>query len=151
MTEPPAPVVEVVAALITDSADRLVLVRKRGTTRFMQAGGKPEPGESARGALVRELGEELGFAPPPESLDHLGRFETDAANEPGHLVRAEVFRLRTDATLAPAAEIEEMLRCTPAEAAALGDRLAPLARTLLAVLEQSVLEPSLLEPTEVPR
>ena len=137
MTVPPAPVVEVVAALITDSAGRLVLVRKRGTTRFMQAGGKPEPGETARQALVRELGEELLVDVPPASLDHLGRFESDAANEPGHLVRAEVFRLRTDEPLTPAAEIVEVLRCTPDEAAALGDRLAPLARTLLSVLEPS--------------
>jgi 8-oxo-dGTP pyrophosphatase MutT (NUDIX family) len=146
MTAPTAPVVEVVAALITDSTGRLVLVRKRGTTRFMQAGGKPEPGESAREALVRELGEELEFAPAPEALGYLGRFETDAANEPGHLVRAEVFRLRTDEPLRPAAEIVELLRCTPDEAAALGDRLAPLARTLLTVLEPSALEPSALEP-----
>lgn len=146
MTTPLAPVVEVVAALITDSAGRLVLVRKRGTTRFMQAGGKPEPGESARQALVRELGEELQFRPDPDALDHLGRFETDAANEPGHLVRAEVFRLRTDAPLAPAAEIVELLRCTPEEAAALGDRLAPLARTLLAVLEPAVLDPVEVSP-----
>jgi 8-oxo-dGTP diphosphatase len=141
MTALPVPVVEVVAALLTDSTGRLVLVRKRGTNRFMQAGGKPEPGETPRQALVRELAEELEFRPEPESLEHLGRFESDAANEPGHLVRAEVFRLRTDATMAPAAEIEELLRCTPAEAEALGDRLAPLARTLLAVLE----------PLEVPQ
>src|SRR5919199_6170614 len=126
------PVLEVVAALLTDSAGRLVLVRKSGTTRFMQAGGKPEPGESAREALVRELAEELEFRPAPEQLEHLGRFETDAANEPGHLVRAEVFRLRTDADLRPAAEIEELLRVSPAEASALGERLAPLARLLLA-------------------
>ena len=129
------PVVEVVAALLTDSAGRLVLVRKRGTTRFMQAGGKPEPGESPREALVRELAEELEFRPALEQLEHLGRFETDAANEPGHLVRAEVFRLRTDADLRPAAEIEELLRVSPAEASALGERLAPLARLLLAELD----------------
>lgn len=135
MTASPPPVVEVVAALITDSAGRLVLVRKRGTERFMQAGGKPEPGETPRQALLRELAEELEYRPAPEQLDHLGRFESAAANEPGHLVRAEVFRIRTDADLRPAAEIEELLRLSPAEAAALGDRLAPLARDLLAELE----------------
>jgi 8-oxo-dGTP pyrophosphatase MutT (NUDIX family) len=131
----PVPVVVVVAALLTDSAGRLVLVRKRGTSRFMQPGGKPEPGETAREALVRELGEELRFVPAPESLVPLGSFEEAAANEPGHLVRAEVFRLTTDAALEPAAEIDEVLRCSPAEADALGDRLAPLARALLAELE----------------
>jgi 8-oxo-dGTP pyrophosphatase MutT (NUDIX family) len=128
-------VVEVVAALLTDSAGRLALVRKRGTARFMQAGGKPEPGETPRQALLRELAEELLYRPAPDELVHLGRIESAAANEPGHLVRAEVFRIRTDAVLTPAAEIEELLRVTPAEAAALGDRLAPLARDLLAELE----------------
>src|SRR5215212_11994218 len=130
-----APVVVVVAALLTDSAGRLVLVRKRGTSRFMQPGGKPEPGETPRTALLRELGEELRFFPRRDALVPLGLFEADAANEPGHVVRADVFRVRTDAQLRPAAEIEEVLRCTPAEAAALGDRLAPLARALLAELE----------------
>jgi 8-oxo-dGTP pyrophosphatase MutT (NUDIX family) len=135
MSALPPPVVEVVAALLTDTAGRLVLVRKRGTTRFMQPGGKPEPGETAREALARELAEELLYRPAPESLAYLGRFETAAANEPGHLVRAEVFRATTDADLRPAAEIEELLRLRPAEAAALGDRLAPLAHALLAELE----------------
>src|SRR5919199_506356 len=127
MAAPNPPVVEVVAALITDSAGRLVLVRKRGTDRFMQAGGKPEPGETPRQALLRELAEELEYRPSPEQLDHLGRVESAAANEPGHLVRAEVFRIRTDAELRPAAEIEELLRVSPDQAVALGDRLAPLA------------------------
>jgi 8-oxo-dGTP pyrophosphatase MutT (NUDIX family) len=131
----PAPVVVVVAALLTDAAGRLVLVRKRGTTRFMQPGGKPEAGETPRQALVRELAEELELAVPPDALEPLGPFEAAAANEPGHLVRAEVFRLRTDAPLRPAAEIDELLCCTPAEAEALGDLLAPLARALLAELE----------------
>jgi 8-oxo-dGTP pyrophosphatase MutT (NUDIX family) len=135
MTAPGPPVVEVVAALLTDAAGRLVLVRKRGTARFMQPGGKPEPGETPREALVRELAEELRFRPAPESLVHLGRFETAAANEPGFLVRAEVFRATTDAELRPAAEIAEVLAVRPEEAAALGDRLAPLAHILLAELE----------------
>src|SRR3954449_9209686 len=128
MTTTPVPVVEVVAALLTDSAGRLILVRKRGTTRFMQAGGKPEPGETARQALVRELAEELEFRPPPAALEYVGRFETAAANEPGSLVRAGVFRITTDAALGPAAEIDEVLFCTPAAAEGLGDRLAPALR-----------------------
>src|SRR4051794_35131203 len=141
MTATPVPVVEVVAALLTDTTGRLVLVRKRGTSRFMQPGGKPEPGEAPREALLRELGEELRFFPPRDALVPLGLFEADAANEPGHLVRAEVFRVTTDAALGPAAEIDEVLRCTPEEAAALGDRLAPLARALLAELEPTEVLP----------
>lgn len=128
-------VVRVVAALITDPDGRLLLVRKRGTEKFMRAGGKPEAGETARGALVRELQEELGLTVSEASLAPLGPFVTDAANEPGHRLEAEVFRLPLPAHVAtalePHAEIAELRWATPAEAEALGARLAPLARLLL--------------------
>ena len=126
------PVITVAAALIVDSTGRMLLVRKRGTRRFMQAGGKLEPGESALDACVRELEEELAVRVDRDALEPVGRFEVDAANEPGHLLRAEVFRLDSDADLQPAAELEEAAWFTAAQARALGDRLAPLARELLA-------------------
>jgi len=128
-------VVRVVAALISDPDGRLLLVRKRGTERFMQAGGKPEAGETPRRALARELSEELGLTVAEAALTPVGAFVTAAANEPGHRLEAEVFRLPLPAGVAdalePHAEIEELRWCTPAEAAALGDRLAPLAHLLL--------------------
>jgi 8-oxo-dGTP pyrophosphatase MutT (NUDIX family) len=132
-TTDPRPVITVVAALVTDDAGRLLLVRKRGTERFMQPGGKPEPGESLRGALARELAEELRLTVDPGAFDDLGRFETDAANEPGHALVAHVFRLVVTAPVDAAAEIAEARWCTPAAADALGPRLAPLARELLAL------------------
>src|SRR6478609_7813601 len=51
--------IHVSAAVILDGDGRLLLVRKAGTTAFMQPGGKPEPGESASETLSRELAEEL--------------------------------------------------------------------------------------------
>jgi 8-oxo-dGTP pyrophosphatase MutT (NUDIX family) len=66
-------------------------VRKRGTERFMLPGGKPEPGETAAQAAVREVAEELGVALRVEDLTMLGRFEAAAANEPDHVVRSTVF------------------------------------------------------------
>ena len=123
--------IHVVAALITDRADRLLLVRKRGTERFMQAGGKPEGGESPRAALVRELSEELGLTVGEDVLEPVGAFTTAAANEAGHRLEAEVFSLVVTDPVAPRAEIEELRWATREEAAALGDRLAPLAHLLL--------------------
>lgn len=123
--------IRVVAALITDSDDRLLLVRKRGTDRFMQAGGKPEEGEGPRAALVRELQEELGLVVAEAALEPLGVFASTAANEPGHGLEAQVFRLRVAETVGARAEIEEIRWVTRDEALALADRLAPLAHLLL--------------------
>lgn len=83
--------IHVSAAVIVDADDRLLLVRKIGTTAFMQPGGKPEPGESPSETLCRELAEEVGIQVAPDELTALGTYTADAANEPGFLVVAEVF------------------------------------------------------------
>lgn len=98
--------IHVAAAIVTDTAGRAVVVRKRGTTGFMQPGGKIERGESALAALIRELREELGLEVDVDATEFLGSYEAPALNEPGRTVRAEVFALVTDAELRPAAEID---------------------------------------------
>jgi len=100
--------IHVAAAIVTDSAGRALVVRKRGTTGFMQPGGKIERGESALACLVRELHEELGLEVVVDETEFLGSFEADALNEPGDRVRAEVFALVTDAAVAPGHEIDEV-------------------------------------------
>jgi 8-oxo-dGTP diphosphatase len=120
-----SPRIHVSAAVITDSANRVLFVRKRGTTVFMQPGGKPEPGETAAQALARELEEEIGLVIAPDAMHPWGSFEAAAANEPGHRVVAEVFAMRADpAAVSPRAEIEELRWVTRAEASGLA--LAPL-------------------------
>jgi 8-oxo-dGTP pyrophosphatase MutT (NUDIX family) len=100
--------IHVAAAIVTDPAGRAVVVRKRGTTGFMQPGGKIERGESALAALIRELREELGLEVDVDATEFLGSYEAPALNEPGSTVRAEVFALITDAELHPAAEIDAL-------------------------------------------
>lgn len=120
--------IHVSAAVITDADGRLLLVRKAGTTAFMQPGGKPEPGESPAETLSRELEEEIGVRIPAHALRPLGPFTAHAANEPGFLVVAEVFEADLgDATPTIAAEIEELRWVTRADADAI--EIAPLART----------------------
>ena len=121
--------IRVSAAVITDASDgveRLLLVRKAGTTAFMQPGGKPEPGETAAQTLVRELAEEVGLQLTLDDLEPLGEFTAHAANEPGFLVIADVFRVDIgDQTPVPDAEIAELRWITRAEASTL--EVAPLA------------------------
>ncbi len=106
--------IRIAAALLLRPDGDTLLVRKRGTTAFMQPGGKVEPQETAEAALVRELLEELGLATETKDLIFLGRFQAPAANEPDHLVVADVFRLHvSDAGIAATAEIEEIRWVSP--------------------------------------
>lgn len=116
------------AVLVHDDAGRILLVRKRGTTRFMQPGGKLEPGETFAEAAAREVGEELGLAVPATDLEDLGSWYGPAANEQDTFIDAGLFGWTLPpggAEPAAAAEIEELLWITPAEAARRGD-LSPL-------------------------
>jgi mutator protein MutT len=122
-------VIRIVASVIRDGDDRVLLVRKRGTTAFMQPGGKYEPGETARQTLVRELEEELGVVVDPDSLVHVGHFDAPAANEPGFWVDAEVFTVPPVGEVGVRAEIEELRWVRLSE---LDDvELAPLFRDLI--------------------
>ena len=116
--------IRIAAAVIRDDDGRLLLVRKRGTSAFMQAGGKIEPGEQPAAALARELHEELGILVDPADASHLGSFSAPAANEPHARVEAELFELSITGEPVPAAEIEEMIWLSPELAS--GTELAPL-------------------------
>lgn len=102
------PTIRIAAAVIVDDAGRILLVRKRGTTAWMQPGGKVEPGEQPADTLARELDEELGLTVDPAHFEHWGRFESAAANEPGHLVDCDIYAVAIDAVPLVAAEIEEL-------------------------------------------
>lgn len=118
--------IRVSAAVITDADGRLLLVRKAGTTAFMQPGGKPEAGEDAAQTLIRELHEEIGLRLDPADLTPLGEFTAPAANEPGFAVVADVFRVDIgDQQPVTDAEIEELRWVDRAAASAL--EVAPLA------------------------
>jgi 8-oxo-dGTP diphosphatase len=118
-------VIRIAAAVIVRDDGRTLLVRKRGTDAFMQAGGKLDEGETALDALRREIGEELGCA-LAQGARRLGRFRAPAANEDGHVVEAELFAVELAGEISPAAEIEDAIWHDPDD---LDTRiLAPLTR-----------------------
>ncbi len=119
------PSIRIAAGLIVDRSGRVLLVRKRGTTAFMQAGGKIEPHESPAQALIREIEEELGVRIAPEAPEYLGEFTAQAANETGHTVSAACFYLRADFDVSPTREIEEAVGVAADDA--LGGATLPLA------------------------
>jgi 8-oxo-dGTP pyrophosphatase MutT (NUDIX family) len=119
-------IIRIAAALLIGSDGRTLLVRKRGTTAFMQPGGKIEAHELPVHALVRELEEELDLRIDPAQAIFLGQFSAPAANEPGFVVQADIFQLTINTDVSPAAEIEEVIWIDPTTD---GDVvLAPLTR-----------------------
>lgn len=113
-----------VAAVVLRRPDGDVLtVRKRGTSRFMLPGGKPEPGESPAETAVREAAEEVGIALDLERMELLGRFEAPAANEPDHLLVSTVYTHPLESTPRVAGEIAELRWQSPTD---LRDDLAPM-------------------------
>ena len=127
--------IRIAAAVILDERGRTLLVRKRGTRAFMQAGGKVAPDETPAQALAREIREELdcGLAGPPRPL---GRFHAPAANEPGRNVEAELFAVELDGEICPAGEIEDAIWHDPADLVSV--TLAPLTRDLVLPLVPSL-------------
>jgi 8-oxo-dGTP pyrophosphatase MutT (NUDIX family) len=120
------PTIGIAAALIDDGLGHLLFVRKAGSKWFMQAGGKIEDGENAISTLRRELNEEIGLLLPVAGVRHLGCFSAPAANEPNHIVEAEIFHLRLRHIPKTQSEIEEAVWVNYAEAVLMP--LAPLTR-----------------------
>jgi 8-oxo-dGTP diphosphatase len=104
----------------------VLLVRKRGTTAFMQPGGKRDSGEDDIAALAREIDEELGCRLVRDSIQPLGEFNAISANEPGWGVRASLYEVDVTGDIVPKAEIDATVWIDPA--APVDIPLAPLTR-----------------------
>ena len=128
--------IRIVAALIRDDAGRVLLVRKRGTSAFMQPGGKRDGDEDDIAALSREIAEELGCGVLAASIRPLGEFDAVAANEPGFRVQAKLYGIDVTGEIAPSREIDEMIWVDPAAppdivlAPLTRDHVLPLARAV---------------------
>jgi 8-oxo-dGTP diphosphatase len=121
-----ANLIHIAAALLLNSAGQTLLVRKRGTTAFMQPGGKRDPGEDDATALAREVAEELGCTMVHDSIRPLGEFDAVAANEPGWRVHACLYGIDVIGGIVPDREIDQVIWIDPASPPDIP--LAPLTR-----------------------
>lgn len=107
--------IRIVAAVIRDGQGRVLMVRKRGAEVLQQPGGKRDADDrDDLHTLARELHEELGCTMLREGARWLGRFSAPAANEPGHVVEAEVYEVSAEGPFEARAEIEEIRWIDPA-------------------------------------
>lgn len=117
----------IVAAVgFRDAADRILTVRKRGTSSFMLPSGKSEPGEGSGAAALREVHEELGVTVAWEDLTLLGSWTGAAANELDTLVDATVYLSTVVITPVASAEIVELRWVDPTAKSKPEFPLAPL-------------------------
>lgn len=126
-------IVEKVAWILRDGDGRVLVARSHGKDAYYLPGGKPEPGETERDALVREIREELGVDLVPETV--APAFTVRAAahgKDAGTEVRMACYTAGHRGTLEPLAEIAELAWLDPAAAAPVSgatrvalDRLLP--------------------------
>jgi 8-oxo-dGTP diphosphatase len=112
--------------LFARQGDHVLLCRKRGSTRLILPGGKPEPGEAPLDTLHRELREELGDV-VLEEPEWLSSYQDSTAAEAGAPARTiEIILYAGVLTGEPVAsnEIEELVWLGPE------DRWDPLAPSL---------------------
>lgn len=95
---------------------KILSTRSYGKDKYYIPGGKREAGETDAEALVREIREELTVALAPETLALVGIFEAQAhGHPPGTLVKMTCYTSAYTGTLAPAAEIEDLMWLTYAD------------------------------------
>ncbi|MBD5381786.1 MAG: NUDIX domain-containing protein [Clavibacter sp.] len=128
-----------VAALALIRDRHVLMVRVEGQDVLYLPGGKIEPGEGARQALVREAAEEVGLEIDPASIEDLFTVLADAHGaHAGRLVSMTVYRAEprdgTRQQPVPSGEVAEVELVTSADS----DRCPPAGQAALDVLGHDV-------------
>ncbi len=96
-------------ALVTNSKNQMLAVRKKNSNYYQMVGGKLEKQETILQTLQREFLEEIGLDISQHEIQFLGEYETLAVNEKNTLVHANVFyvKLKDQDVIKISKEIEE--------------------------------------------
>lgn len=96
-------------AYIHLKGQKILVTLSNGKDTWYIPGGKREPGESDREALIREVREELSVELIPGTIQHYGTFEAQAHGKPpGTIVRMTCYTAEYEGTIKPAAEINRV-------------------------------------------
>jgi len=94
---------------------RLLLERSHGKELFINPGGKLEPGETVKQALVRELKEEFTIDVDESDCEEFGTFYAPAAGQEEKWLRMDMFMVKKwRGEPAPDNEVEEIRWVTSA-------------------------------------
>ncbi|AYD89430.1 NUDIX domain-containing protein [Actinomyces lilanjuaniae] len=119
------PLVKCAAAIVRD--DRVLLIRKRGTTALISPGGKLEAGESHLDCLRRELSEELGAS--LASATYFGTYEDVSVFDQGRSITIVVYICDIAGDPQPHSEIEALewlpVTCLPGGESTFQRRVIP--------------------------
>ena len=99
-------IVKVGLAILDD--ERILLVRKRGSSFLILPGGKPEAGEDDMATLSREIGEELGCEVGPAAPVPLGTFSDKVAGNEDATVEVRLYEGTLQGVPQPRSEIDEL-------------------------------------------
>ena len=95
------------AALVCVKDDKILLVRVRDNTIWYFPGGKIDAGESADGAVLREIKEELNIELLTNDINYLGETITDN-HDRTDTVSIQCFSASITREITPCAEISEI-------------------------------------------
>jgi mutator protein MutT len=88
---------------------RVLVERSVGKEYFIHPGGKIEPGETSKQAVIRELKEEFRIEVREEDLELFDKNSAPAANSPEVDVHMEVFLVKKwQGEIVPDSEVEEI-------------------------------------------